>query len=378
MKKTILSLTVLTALVLSSAKAQTTIKIASLSPLSGAQSELGTQIRNGAMLAVNEYKAQFKKLGFDLSLTPFDDQADPATGTAAARKIAADRQILAVVGTFNSGVAIPASAALLASHVAMITPAASANQVTDRGLSNMNRIVARDGAQGPAGANFMVDTLKAKRVYILNDKTAYGGGLAIEVEKVMKARKVQVVANEGTEEKSDFSSIIAKIKLQKPDAIYFGGIYNQVGVFAKQLRENGVMTPVVGGDGLDSAQLATIAGKGAHNIFYTLSAAPPESLPAAKTLATLYQKTFGSSVQGFGVLAYDAATVVLRSILSAASANGNKAPTRLQVETAIRKGTFKGLLSGDISFDAIGDRKGASIFYMSIMDGKYKLVSTAK
>lgn len=122
MKKSALSLTVLAALALGTASAQTTIKIASLSPLSGGQSDLGTQIRNGAQLAVNEYKAQFKKLGFDLVLVPYDDQADPATGTAAARKIAADRQILAVVGTLNSGVAIPASAALVSSKVAMVSP----------------------------------------------------------------------------------------------------------------------------------------------------------------------------------------------------------------------------------------------------------------
>jgi branched-chain amino acid transport system substrate-binding protein len=376
MKKTILSLTVLTALALGTASAQTTIKIASLSPLSGGQSDLGTQIRNGTQLAVNEYKAQFKKLGFDLSLTPYDDQADPATGTAAARKIAADRQILAVVGTLNSGVAIPSSAALVASRVAMVSPANTNNLVTDRGLSNMNRIVARDDAQGPAGANFIIGTLKGKKVYILNDKTAYGEGLAAEVEKALKAKGVAVAANEGTEEKSDFSSIIAKIKLQKPDVIYFGGIYNQVGVFVKQLRESGVATPIVGGDGLDSTQIATIAGKGATNIFYTTVSAPPESLPAAKTLAALYQKTFNAPVQGFGVFGYDAAKVVLQGILSAARANGNKVPSRLQVETAIRKGSFTGLLSGNVSFNSVGDRKTANIYVMSIMDQVYKLSTT--
>ncbi|ANE43233.1 branched-chain amino acid ABC transporter substrate-binding protein [Deinococcus puniceus] len=376
MKKTILSLTVLTALALGTASAQTTIKIATLSPLSGGQSDLGTQIRNGATLAVNEYKAQFKKLGFDLSLTPFDDQADPATGTAAARKIAADRQILAVVGTLNSGVAIPSSAALVASRVAMVSPANTANQVTDRGLSNMNRIVARDDAQGPAGANFMIDALKAKKVYLLNDKTAYGEGLAAEVEKALKAKGVQVVANEGTEEKSDFSSIVAKIKLQKPDAIYFGGIYNQVGVFIKQLRESGVTTPVVGGDGLDSGQLVTIAGKGATNIYFTTVSAPPESLPAARTLAALYQKTFSAPIQGFGVFGYDAAKVTLQGILAAARANGNKAPTRAQVESAIRKGSFTGLLSGNVSFNSVGDRKAATMYILSIMDGKFKLANS--
>ncbi|MFC4636897.1 branched-chain amino acid ABC transporter substrate-binding protein [Deinococcus hohokamensis] len=376
MKKTALSLTMIAALALGSASAQTTIKIASLSPLSGGQSDLGTQIKNGAQLAVNQYKAQFKKLGFDIQLVGYDDQADPATGTAAARKIAADRQILAVVGTLNSGVAIPSSAALVASHVALVSPANTANQVTDRGLSNMNRIVARDDAQGPAGANFIMGTLKAKKVYVLNDKTAYGEGLAREVEKALKAKSVQVVANEGTEEKSDFSSIVAKIKLQRPDAIYFGGIYNQVGVFIKQLREAGINAPVVGGDGLDSSELATIAGAGANNIYFTTVAAPIEALPAAKTFAASYQKTFGKPAQGFGAFGYDAAKVVLQGILNAIKTNGGKVPSRTQVEGAIRKGTFVGLLSGTVNFNSVGDRKAGTLYVMNVTGGKYKLATS--
>ncbi|WP_019585591.1 branched-chain amino acid ABC transporter substrate-binding protein [Deinococcus apachensis] len=375
MKKSALSLSVLAALALGTASAQTTVKIATLSPLSGGQSDLGTQIRNGAQLAVNEYKAQFQKLGLNLQLVAYDDQADPATGTAQARKIAADRQILAVVGTLNSGVAIPSSAALAASRVAMVSPANTANNVTDRGLSNMNRIVARDDAQGPAGANFITGNLKAKKVYILNDKTAYGEGLAKEVEKALKAKNIQVVANEGTEEKSDFSGIVSKIRLQNPDAIYFGGIYNQVGVFIKQLRDAGVNTPVVGGDGLDSSELATIAGTGANNIYFTTVAAPIEALPAARVFATNFQKTFKDQAQGFGAFGYDAAKVVLQGILNAAKANGNKAPTRQQVETAIRKGSFTGLLSGNVSFNSVGDRTAATLYVMNVQGGKYKLAT---
>lgn len=375
MKKSALSLSVLAALALGTASAQTTVKIATLSPLSGGQSDLGTQIRNGAQIAVNEYKAQFQKLGLNLQLVAYDDQADPATGTAQARKIAADRQILAVVGTLNSGVAIPSSAALAPSRVAMVSPANTANNVTDRGLSNMNRIVARDDAQGPAGANFITGNLKAKKVYILNDKTAYGEGLAKEVEKALKAKNIQVVANEGTEEKSDFSGIVSKIRLQNPDAIYFGGIYNQVGVFIKQLRDAGVNTPVVGGDGLDSSELATIAGTGANNIYFTTVAAPIEALPAARVFATNFQKTFKDQAQGFGAFGYDAAKVVLQGILNAAKANGNKAPTRQQVETAIRKGSFTGLLSGNVSFNSVGDRKAATLYVMNVQGGKYKLAT---
>ncbi|WP_420596989.1 branched-chain amino acid ABC transporter substrate-binding protein [Deinococcus sp.] len=369
-------LALIAGLALGSASAQTALKIASLSPLSGGQSDLGTQIKNGAQLAVNEYKAQFKALGFDLSLTGYDDQADPATGTAAARKIAADTSILAVVGTLNSGVAIPSSAALAPSHVAMVSPANTANQVTDRGLKNMNRIVARDDAQGPAGANFIVDKLGAKSVYLLNDKTAYGEGLATEVKKALTAKSIKIAGDEGTEEKSDFSAIIAKIKLTKPDVIYFGGIYNQIGVFAKQLREAGVTSPLVGGDGLDSAELLTIAGKGAENIYFTTVAAPADALPAAKTVAANYKKAFGKDIQGFGIFGYDAAKVTLQGVLAAIKANGNKLPTRTQVESAMRSVNATGLLSGTVQFNSVGDRKAAKMYIMNIKGGSLVLDST--
>ncbi|GAA5533196.1 branched-chain amino acid ABC transporter substrate-binding protein [Deinococcus aluminii] len=374
-------LALLTALLLgstlaSTAGAQATVKIATIGPLSGPQSLLGTQMRNGVQLAVNEYKPQFKKLGMDLQLVAFDDQADPATGTAAARKIAADRQFLAVVGALNSGTTIPASAALAPSHVALVSSSSTADQVTDRGLSNMNRIVPRDDAQGPAAADFIANTLKAKKVYVLNDKTAYGAGLANEVEKALKAKGIQVVANEGTEEKNDFSSIVAKIKLQRPDVVYFGGIYSQIGVFLKQLRDAGVTVPVMGGDGLDSSELPKIAGKGAENVYYTTTGAPVEAFPPAKTFAATYQKTFGNPAQSFAVLGYDAGKVVLQGILNAAKANGNKVPTREQVEAAIRKGNFTSLLSGNVSFNSAGDRTSAKLYVIKLVGGKPNLDTT--
>lgn len=234
----------------SAASALTPIKIASMSALSGAQSDFGTQVRNGAQLAVNQYQAQFKALGYDLKLSSYDDQADPASGTSNARKIIADRQILALVGPMNSGVTIPVSSVLAPAHLGLVAPVSTANAVTDRGLKNVNRVVARDDAQGPAAADFIVSHLKAKKVYLINDKTTYGEGLTNEVAKELRAKGVQVIANEGTEEKNDFSPIISKIQLQKPDVIYFGGVYAQAGVLAKQLREKGVTQPLMGGEAL--------------------------------------------------------------------------------------------------------------------------------
>ncbi|RJF72048.1 branched-chain amino acid ABC transporter substrate-binding protein [Deinococcus cavernae] len=375
MKKTAVMLSL--ALTFSTASALTNIKIASISPLSGPSSNQGLQLKNGTQLAINDLKAEFAKAGLSVSLVAYDDQADPATGTAAARRVVADKSILAVVGTLNSGVAIPASAAMAPSHVAMVSPVNTNEKVTDRGLKNMNRVCARDDAQGPAGGEFVVNNLKAKKVYVLNDKTPYGQGLAEQAEKAMKAAGATIVQSEGvTAEERDFTAVITKIQALKPDAIYFGGLYGQVGPFLKQVRDKGINTPVVGGDGFDSEDLIKLAGSGASNVYFTTVAPPVESVPAAKALAANYQKTFGAPLQGYGVMSYDAAKVVLRGILNAYKLNKNKVPTRPQVETSIRSGTYKDLMTGEVKFDKNGDRMTAKMYVIAVQGGKRSTAGT--
>lgn len=375
MKKMALSTVVLAgALALGSANAATVIKIASMSPLTGSSSDLGLQIRNATELAIKEQKAAFLKMGFDLQFVAYDDQADPTTGTANARRIAADNSILAMVGTLNSGVVIPSSEVLKDSHVAIVSPANTNPKVTDRGLANMNRICARDDSQGPAGADYLVDTVKAKKVYVLNDKTPYGQGLADAAEARMKSKGATISASEGTDEKSDFSSIITKIKAAKPDAVYFGGLYGQVGPFAKQLREAGVAIPVMGGDGYDSPDLLSLAGAGAKDIYFTTVAPPLTAVPAARLVASRYKSAYKKDLAGFGIMAYDSANVVLAGVMSAIKANANKLPTRTQVETAVRKTNLaNGPLTGAIDFNSAGDRTSAKMYIIQVKDAAGKL-----
>ena len=358
------------------AQAATNVKIATISPLSGSNSNMGLQIKNGAQLALNDMKAELNKAGLNVTLVAYDDQADPATGTAAARRAVADKTVLGVVGTLNSGVAIPASEAMAPSHLVLVSPLNVSAKVTDRGLKNVSRICARDDAQGPAAGNFVVGNLKAKKVYVLNDKTPYGQGLADEAEKEMKAKGATIVQSEGiAAEERDFTAIITKIQALKPDAIFFGGMYGQVGPFAKQLRDKGIATPIVGGDGYDSDDLIKLAGSGANNIYFTTIAPPVESVAAAKTAASNFKKTFNSDLQGFGVMSYDAAKVLLTALINATKQNGNKAPSRAQVESAVRAGTYTNLLTGEVKFNSVGDRKLAKMYVINVKDGKRVLAS---
>jgi len=355
------------ALLLSSAHASSVIKIASLSPLSGPQSDQGSQIRNGASLAVDAARAQFARLGFDLQFVSYDDQADPTAGTSAARRIAADKDIFAVVGAMNSGVIIPATDAVAGSHVAFVSPSTTNPKVTERGLSNVNRICARDDAQGPSGANFLIGTLHARSVYLLNDRAAYGQGLVDQAIKTFQQKGIKILGNEGTEEKNDFSAIINKIALLKPDAIYFGGQYGQVGAFAKQLREKGITTPIMGGDGLDSTDILSIAGEGARGIYFTTIAPPVETVPAAKNMVARYKSAFRDDAQGYAIMGYDSAQVIIAALLKSIAQSKPAAPTRVQVEAAVRGvNVTAGMLTGNVRFNSIGDRTHSTMYIRSV------------
>ncbi|WP_337845724.1 branched-chain amino acid ABC transporter substrate-binding protein [Thermus sp.] len=347
---------------------QNVIKIASQSPLSGPQAALGEQIKLGAELAVEEAKARFKQLGFDLQFVPYDDQANPDVGVANANRIINDPDILGVVGHLNSGVAIPSSEVYARVNLVMVSPANTNPRVTDRKLPNVNRICGRDDVQGPAGAEYAFNNLKVNTVFIIHDKTAYGQGLAEEFKKRFEALGGRAVAFVGTEETSNFVPIINQIRGARPvpQLIYFGGIYSQIGPFVKQLRERGLTTRLMGGDGLDSAEFERLAGsQAAKGTYYTTVAGPVSAFPKAKAFAQRFKQKYGKDVEGFGIYAYDAANVILTALEKAIKDNGGKKPTREQVSKAVRAVKMEGL-TGTIEFDEKGDIKKAKYFIMQV------------
>jgi branched-chain amino acid transport system substrate-binding protein len=312
------------------------IKIASQSPLSGPQAALGEQIKLGAELAIEEAKPRFKALGFDLQFVPYDDQANPDVGVANANRIINDPDILGVVGHLNSGVAIPSSEVYARVNLVMVSPANTNPRVTDRKLPNVNRICGRDDVQGPVGAEYAFNNLKVRNVFVIHDKTAYGQGLAEEFKKRFEALGGKAVAFVGTEEQSNFVPIINQIRGARPvpELIYFGGIYSQIGPFVKQLRERGVKTRLMGGDGLDASEFERLAGSqnAAKGTYYTTVAGPVSAFPKAKRLGPeASSRSFGKDMEGFGVYAYDSANVILTALENAIKANGGRKPTREQV-----------------------------------------------
>jgi ABC-type branched-subunit amino acid transport system substrate-binding protein len=343
------------------------IKIATQSPLSGGQAALGEGIKNGAQLAVEQNSASLGRAGYKIELVPFDDQAKPDVGVANAKNLVTDTAILAVVGHLNSGVAIPSSEVYKDSNLVMVSPANTNPVVTERKLKNVFRVVGRDDVQGVVGAEF-AKSLGVKSAYVLHDKTAYGQGVAQFFQTTALGMGFRMLGFEGTEEKANFDPIITPIIARRPDLVYFGGIYDQAAVFFKQARAKGLRAKFLGPDGMDSSELAKIAGNAIVNMHYTTVAGPVSVYPAAAKFARDYKAKYGKDPEPFAAQAYDATVIALQAIQRAATA-AKGVPTRDQVTAEVAKTRALKGLTGTFTFNAKGDVDPATYFVLQITSG---------
>ncbi|MCI1857038.1 MAG: branched-chain amino acid ABC transporter substrate-binding protein [Sporolactobacillus sp.] len=351
---------------------KTVIKIASQSPLSGGSATLGEAIKLGAQLAIDDQKKDFAKKGFTIQLDAVDDMGDPKKGVANAQQLVADKSVLAVVGHLNSGVAIPSSEVYEKNNLPMVSPGTTATEVTDRGLKTVNRICARDDFQGPAGANYAVKTLKAKKIFIIQDKTAYGSGLAEQFRKQAKKLGAKIVGYEGiTVGEKDFNGVISHAVAKKPDLIYFGGVYAEGGLIIKQAREKGLNIPIMGGDGLDSSSTVSIAGDAVKGAYLTSVAGDVTKTEKGRAFAKKYKQKFNKNIESYSAYGYDSAAVILEGLKKAIDDNDGKLPTREQVETAIRGVKDYDGVTTKVSFNNKGDNKYAKVYIYNFEEQKY-------
>lgn len=355
-----------------SSEGSAVIKIATQSPLSGGSATLGEAIKLGAQLALDEQKEKFKELGYELQLVPYDDQGDPKKGVANAQLIGSDSAVLGVIGHLNSGVSIPASETYEKYSIAMISPASTATDVTDRGLKSVNRVVARDDFQGPAGADYAVNTLKAKKIFIIQDKTAYGSGLADAFKAGAEELGAEIVGFEGvTVGEKDFNGVLNQVSSKKPDLIYYGGLYAEGGLVVKQARDKGIDVPFMGGDGLDSSTFVEIAGEAAKNSFITSVAGDSNKTDEGKKFAEDYKNKFNKNVESYSAYAYDSMGVLLKALEDSISGSDGKLPSREQVRDAVRSITdYKGVVT-EVGFDEKGDNEFAKIFIYKFDEATY-------
>lgn len=355
------------------------IKIATQTPLSGSQSSLGDAIKTGAEYALNERKEEFKELGFDVQLFPQDDQADPKIGVSNAEMLVSDQQVLGVVGHLNSGVAIAASVKYEEGNLVMVSPANTAVNLTEEGKKTVHRICARDDAQGPQAALYAKNTLGVKSAFIIHDKTAYGQGLADQVKLQFEKDGVQVLGFEGiTQGEKDYSAVLNQVTVQKPDIIFYGGLYPEGGILVKQAREKGYEGYFMGGDGLDSSEMIKIAGDAVDGVVFTSVAGDVTQTEEGKKWADQYKATTNKPLETYSVYGYDSMNVILNGLKQAIQANGGAKPTREQVLEAVHNTKdFQGQFT-KVTFDEKGDNIHADVFVYRYDKEKSNFVGKAE
>ena len=344
------------------------IKIATQSPLSGDQSAVGVDIKRGAEMALEQLGKPLADLGFKVDLAPFDDQANPDTGVANAKRIVSDPAILAIVGHYNSGVQIPSSEVYHTSGLANVSPANTNPKVTTRGYAEINRIVGRDDVQGLVGADFAFSH-GVKSVFVVHDKTAYGQGIAEFFKKRAEEKGMKVFGFEGTEEKANFDALLSPVIAGNPDLVYFGGMTFQAAVLFRQARERGYQGMFMSDDGFDSSDATKIAGQAlldGTGTYYSTVSGPASVYAGTAKFIQDFKAKYNADPQPFAAQGYDCMAICLKAIENAAKAKNNEVPTRAEVVQAIRALKDFAGITGTFSFNAIGDPTVAQYFMIKV------------
>jgi branched-chain amino acid transport system substrate-binding protein len=347
------------------------VRLGHVGPLTGQIAHLGKDNENGARLAIeeaNEAKVQIGGQTVRFTLVAEDDQADPKVGTTVAQKLV-DAKVVGVVGHLNSGTSIPASPIYNQAGIPVISGSATNPKLTEQGFKNQFRVVGRDDQQGPAIASYLATERKPKVVAIIDDATAYGEGLANEVEKALKASNIQVLPREkGTDKTTDWKAVLTKLRGRNPDAVFYGGMDATGGPLIKQGRELGIKAVFAFGDGACTEEMNKLGGPAADGLLCSQAGIPPQA--ASKKFLDAYKKKFNVDPIIYSPFTYDAANLLIEAMKKANSTD----PKAYLAE--LHKIAYTGA-TGPISFDEKGDRKDAEITIFT-MKGKLEPVAVVK
>ena len=352
-------------------KPEVTVKIGHVGPMTGPQAHLGKDNENGAVLAIEELNAQGLEIGgakIKFELMPEDDQADAKQGPVVAQKLV-DAKVNGVIGHLNSSTTIPASKVYFDAGIPQISGSATNPEYTNQGFNTAFRVMANDVQQGKALGEFAAKQ-GFKSVAIIDDRSAYGKGLADEFRKAIDAAKIKVVATEFTTDKAtDFKAILTKIKGKKPELIFFAGMDPQGAPMLKQMKELGIKAKFLGGDGVCTTDLPKNAGEAAEGNYCSLPGKPLDQLANGPAFKEKFTKRFNGEIQLYAPYVYDAVMVMADAMKRANSAE----PAKYLPE--IGKTKYPGVTSV-IEFDEKGDLKDGAISLYQYKGGKLEYVET--
>jgi branched-chain amino acid transport system substrate-binding protein len=330
-----------------SAPAFADINITAVAPMTGQDAMTGEQMQRGAEAAVEAINASGGGvLGQKLDLTIKDDACDPKQAVAVANELSGSNT-LAVIGHGCSGSAIPASKVYNEEDILMISPSATSPLLTDQGFDNIFRTCGRDDQQGDVVAHFIAEKYPGKNVAIVQDKTAYGQGLADQVRKTLNALGIEEKMYESVNRgERDYSSLLSKLKENRIDVLFYGGYHTEAGLIVRQMRDQGMSTIFIGDDDLTTKEFWSITGNAGEGAFMSFNTDPRKKPQAAE--AVKYIRARGFDPEGITLYTYAAVQIVAEAIRRAGSADVKK------IIAVMHDGSYPTVI-GDISFDSRGD-----------------------
>ena len=323
------------------------VKFGMAGPITGPSAATGAQMKNGVDQAAEDINKTGGILGQKITVEYGDDVSDPKQGVSVANKFAGDG-VKFVIGNYNSGVTIPSSEVYQENGILEITPASTNPTVTERKMWNIFRVCGRDDQQGKVAGTYILKHFKGKKIAVVHDKTTYGKGLADEMKKAINAGGIKEVLYEGinTGEK-DYSALVSKIKQSGADLVYFGGLYTEGGLIVRQMRDQGVKAPLMGGDGITSDEFASVGGPGVEGTLMTYGPDPRHKPEAKKVVAEFRAKKF--EPEAYTLYSYAGVQVIKQAAEAAKSLDPKKVAEKMHSGMK-----FKTVL-GDLAFDKKGD-----------------------
>lgn len=359
--------------------AEQVVKIGHVAPISGGIAHIGKDVENGVRMALEEQNAKKIVIGgntIKFELMAEDDAADPRQATSVAQKLV-DAKVNGVIGHLTSGTTIPASRIYHNAGIPQISPAATNPKYTQQGYNTTFRVVANDGQLGGALGRYATDVLKAKNIAVIDDRTAYGQGLASEFAKSVKKQSTgaSIVSTQYTTDKAtDFNAILTAIKGKNPDVIFFGGLDAVAGPMLRQMKQLGIQAKFIGGDAICTSELVNLAGDamGDGQVYCAEAGGVIEAnKKSLDNFKASYKKKFNAEVQIYSPYSFDATNAMIAAMQQANSVEPAK------YLPFLAKINYQGV-SGIIAFDAKGDIKNGALTIYTYKGGKRTLVTVTK
>ncbi|MEU9334773.1 branched-chain amino acid ABC transporter substrate-binding protein [Streptomyces sp. NPDC048290] len=366
----------------------TTVVIGVDAPLTGDLSALGLGIKNSVDLAIKTANKDKYVEGVTFKIEALDDQAQPSSGQQNATKLVANKDVLGVVGPLNSSVAESMQKVFDDAGLVEVSPAntnPALTQGTDwqttkaRPYKSYFRTATTDAIQGPFAAQYLFNEGGKKKVFVIDDKKTYGAGLAATFAAEFEKLGGEIAGTEHIDpETKDFSAVATKVKTSGADVVYYGGEYPQAGPLSKQIKAAGAKIPLIGGDGIYSADFIKLAGAGGAGDFATSVGAPVEELPSAKDFVANYKaEGYKEAYEAYGGYSYDSAWAIIEAVKKVVEDNDGSLPddARAKVTAAMQNVTFDGV-TGKVSFDEYGDATNKQLTVYSVKDGDWAAVKS--